>query len=172
MSKPLTVDWRESAGELYERYRRAESGGARKRLQALWLVRRGDGVAEAAQQTGVGKRTVERWLAWYREDGLDAVLRRVPGHGEGKGQRRRLTPEQQHALVAQVSTGAFRTYGEARAWVQQEYGVAYSYPGIYAALARLEVHPKVPRPRAAKANPQAQAAWKKGGLRRRSPRQV
>ena len=179
MSKPLKVDWQESAEELYERYRRAETVETRKRLHGLLLVRRGVAVAEAAQEAGAGKRTVERWLAWYREEGLEGVLRRVRGHGV-TGRRSRLTPEQQKALVAEASTGAFRTYGEARGWIQREYGVRYSYPGTYAVLARFGVHPKVPRPRAAKpalersegTDPEAQAAWKKGGSRRRSPKQA
>ena len=169
MSKPLEVEWQESAEELYERYRRAESLEALKRLHVLWLVRRGVVVAQAAQETGVGKRTVERWLAWYRAGGLEVVLRRVRGHGV-TGRRSRLTPEQQKALVAEAGTGAFRTYGEAQGWIQREYGVTYSYPGTYAVLARFGVHPKVPRPRAVKADPEAQAAWKKGGSRKRSPK--
>ncbi|MSQ13381.1 MAG: winged helix-turn-helix domain-containing protein [Dehalococcoidia bacterium] len=64
----------------------------------------------------------------------------------------------QKALVAEAGAGAFRTYGEAQGWSQREYGVTYSYPGTYAVLARFWVHPKVPRPRAVTADPEAQAA--------------
>ena len=160
------IAWIESADQLYQRYRTAADVAQRKRLQALWLVRRGQRAREAAQQVGVGERTVVRWLGWYRQGGLDAVLQRVPGHG-AQGTPGRLTTEQQRALLQRASTGAFRTYADAQQWVQQQYGVAYSYPGIYAVLARLGVHPKVPRPVAAKADPAAQDAWKRGGSRQR-----
>jgi transposase len=154
--------WHESAEELYTRYRAEADLGRRKRLQLLWQVRTGTSARQAARAAGVGARTATRWLGWYRAGGLAAVLDRVPGHG-ARGRPGRLTPEQRQGLVEQAGTGAFRTYDEARRWVEQTFGVRYSYQGMYSVLARLEVHPKVPRPLAAKADPQAQEAWKGGG---------
>jgi transposase len=156
-----SIDWKESVSELYERYRGEADVGRRTRLQVLWLVRQGTPSRAAAVHAGVGVRTVTRWLGWYRQGGLDAVLQRVPGHA-GVGVPCRLSAEQQEALLAQCAAGAFRTYGEAQRWVERELGVAYRYKGIHALLSRLDVHPKVPRPTAAKADPIAQAAWKKG----------
>ena len=46
------VDWDESADESYARYRAERDVEARKRLGALWLVRRGGSVSAAAQATG------------------------------------------------------------------------------------------------------------------------
>ena len=162
MSKPVAVAWRETAEELREGYVGERDVERRKRLQALWLVRSGKGPREAGRLAGVGARTVERWLGWYRGGGLEEVLRRVPGHGT-IGPARRLTGEQERALVAAFAEGRFRTYDEARAWVATEYGVAYRYSGLWTALARLGVHPKVPRPVAEKADVAAQEAWKQGG---------
>jgi transposase len=162
MSKPVAAEWRETAEELRERYVTERDVGRRKRLQALWLVRRGDAPPEAGRLAGVGTRTVERWLGWYRRGGLDEVLRRMPGHGT-VGPACRLSTEQQRSLVAACATGRFRTYDEARAWVASEFGVGYRYSGIWTVLARLGVHPKVPRPVAEKADPAAQEAWKQGG---------
>ena len=42
MSKPVAAEWRETAEELRERYVTERDVGRRKRLQALWLVRRGE----------------------------------------------------------------------------------------------------------------------------------
>lgn len=169
MSKPVAVIWAEDAEALRARFGAERDPARRLRLQVLWLVREGRGVTTAARTAGVGTRTVERWLGWYRTDGLGEVLRRVPGHG-ARGAVGWLTPEQQAVLVARCATGAFRTYDEARQWVAAEFGVRYGYQGMYSALARLGVHPKVPRPTAAKADPVAQEAWKKGGSLPRSAR--
>jgi transposase len=162
MSKPVAVAWRETAEELRERYVVEGDVSRRKRLQVLWLVRRGDVPGEAGRLAGVGLRTVERWLGWYRVGGLDEVLRRVPGHGPG-GRTCRLSAGQQDALVRVCAEGTFRTCDEARAWVATEYGVAYRPSGFWTVLARLGVHPKVPRPVAEKADLAAQEAWKQGG---------
>jgi transposase len=158
----IEVEWRESAERLGELYRGEKQAERRTRLQALWLLRRGKRLEEVAALTGVGYRTLQRWLAWYRAGGLGEVLRRVRGHGS-PGRAPRLSPAQRAALVARAGAGRFRTYHEARAWVQREYGVHYTYQGMYAALARLGVRPKVPRPAAAQADPAAQAAWQRGG---------
>jgi transposase len=159
--KVQEIGWQESAADLYERYRQEQDVGSRTRLQALWLVRQGRPAQEAARQAGISRRTITRWLDWYRQDGLEAVLRRVPGHGAA-GVACWLTPAQQEALVATSAAGAFRTYEEARCWVEREDGIRYRYQGMYTVLARLGVHPKVPRPTAAKGDPAAREAWTKG----------
>ncbi len=158
-----TVDWSESIEELYARYRAERDVEVRKRLGALWLVRRGESVSAAAQATGVSRRTLTRWLGWYRRGGLEEVLSRVAGHG-ARGSECWLSERQRELLVERASLGKFRTYEEARRWVEQEWGVRYRYKGMYALLARMGVRPKVvPRPAAEKADPEAQEAWKRGG---------
>lgn len=155
------VSWGETAAALYERYQAATDVASRKRLHVLWLIRSGERVAAAARQAGVGERTVVRWLGWYRQGGLGAVLERTPGHG-ALGAPGRLSEEQQWLLVQESARGTFRTYDDARAWVQERYGVTYRYKGLYSLLHRLGVRPKVPRPMAERADPAAQEAWKKG----------
>src|ERR1051325_5603122 len=117
MSKPVAAGWSETAGELEERYRSERDVDRRKRLGALWLVCRGGRGACAGRAGGVGGRTVERWLGWYRRGGLAEVLRRVPGHG-AVGQPHRLTAEQRAGGLAQGSAGGVRTFEEARGWVE------------------------------------------------------
>ena len=162
MSKPVAVAWSETAGELEAQYRAERDVERRKRLGALWRVRAGDRVGDAGRLAGVGERTVFRWLGWYRAEGLAGVLRRTPGHG-AVGQPHRLTAEQRAGLLERAGRGAFRTYEEAREWVEAEYGVAYRPGGFYTSLHRLGVRPKVPRPVAEKADPARREAWRSGG---------
>ena len=64
------VDWKESAEgaarSLHEAERDVE---ARKRLGASWLLRRGESVGDAAETAGVGRRTLTRWVSWYKRGG-------------------------------------------------------------------------------------------------------
>ena len=101
------VDWHHSADELHQRYRAERNLEARKRLGALWLVRRGESVSAAAQSMGVGRRTLTRWLSWYREGTLEEVLSRVPGHG-ALGNECRLSLHQQQELVERAGRAEFR----------------------------------------------------------------
>jgi hypothetical protein len=52
MSRAIeAVDWKESADELYARYKKEqEDVEKRKRLMALWLVRRGESVSDAPRR--------------------------------------------------------------------------------------------------------------------------
>lgn len=159
MGRPLVVQWGEDAETLGALYRAERDYQARPRLHALWLVRQGRSVRETAGVVGVHERTVQQWLAWYRQDGLAGV--RVHRRA-GRGKAAFLTAEQQAALVAQAATGTFHTAQDAVAWVAEHFGVTYRLKGMYRLLARLTVRPKVPRPVNPKTTAEAQAAWKRG----------
>jgi transposase len=126
-------------------------------------LRSGRPPAVAAELAGVGKRTVERWLSWYRRGGLEEVLKRVPGHG-APGSTCWLGGQQLEELVARAGEGAV-SYLRRSPGLGGGRVVSYEYKGMYGVLARLSVRPKVPRPAAQKANPDAQEAWKKGDSR-------
>jgi len=116
---------------------------------------------EVAQLVGANYRTVQRWVAWYREGGLEAVRTHRMG---GYGQTPRLTPEQQEHLAHEVATGRFHNALAIRTWVSETFGATYTEGGMYSLLERLRCNPKVPRPIHEKANLAAQEAWKRGDL--------
>jgi transposase len=162
--RPFIVAWQEgdSAEALRTAYRAERRIEVRQRLQALWLLRRGDrALQEVATIVGVGYRTVQRWVAWYRDGGLEAVRSHRMG---GYGQTPRLTPEQQEQLAQEVETGRFRNSAAIRTWVAETFGVEYTEGGMYSLLERLQCGPKIPRPIHAKANLAEQEEWKKGDL--------
>ncbi len=158
---PLEITWEEDADELYERYRAEKNIHRRNRLHILWLTRAGKSLTEASQVVGVPYSTARRWMDWYRSGGLEEVLRRTPGHAVS-GTAPYLKIEQVEVLRAKADSGAFRTAREVQKWIAHQWEVSYTRPGIYALFRRMKVTWKVPRRQAEQADPEEQAAWKKG----------
>jgi transposase len=142
--RPLVIEWNESADQLRRLYDAERNGHRRARLQAMWLLREGRTIGEVGQQVGVDYRTIQRWVAWYRSNGLADVLDRTPGHA-APGRPLRLSREALAALREQADSGAFRTIWDAVAWVQETYGVTYTYTGMHALLHRTSHRPTVSR---------------------------
>ncbi len=161
MGKRVEVGWKESREELKHRYQREGHAQKRTRLQALWHLRQGKRIADVVGITGASYRSVQQWLRWYRQGGLSEVLRRVVGH-HAQGKKPYLNPLEQRALVAKVQLGEFRTVWDVMEWVQDRWGVSYSYHGMYSVLKGNGLGLKVPRPHSEKADAQRQTAWKKG----------
>ena len=145
---------------LKARYRSEADGKRRLRLHGLWLLRQGEPVDAVAAAVGVHRRTVERWIDWYRHEGGLAGL--VAHRQGGVGQPSRLTPEQREQVAEEVASGRFRTAAEVGTWIAATFAVTYRPGGVQDLLGRLRCHPKVPRPLHEQADLAAQAAWKKG----------
>lgn len=110
------------------------------------------------------QETAEELQGAYRHEAIAEVRRHRRGGRQGRAAK--LTAEQEQALRARAAAGAFRTAAEVRQWVAATCAVDYTADSIYRLLWRLRIHPKVPRPQAGNASPEAQAAWKKGAARR------
>ena len=164
MGRPFRIAWQETPEALFRRYRAEPDPQLRPRWQALWLLRTGRGLRETAQIVGVHYRTLQQWVAWYRAAGLTALQAHRKA---GPGRVARLRPEQEQELLAQATTGSFRTAQDVQQWLGTRFGVTYTRKGVYSLLSRLGWRPKVPRPQSTRAAPEVQEAWKKGGLRRR-----
>lgn len=156
----------DTADALHAQYRAERDGKQRMRLQGLWLLRQGRHVDEVAAAVGVHRRTVERWVDWYRTSGLAGVRAHRQG---GHGQPARLTAAQHEQVAIEVATGRFRTAAEIGSWIAATFAVTYRPGGVTALLGRLRCHPTVPRPLHEQADLAAQAAWKKGACTRPSP---
>lgn len=166
--KPFVMEWAQAEAEaaLKARYRAEADGKRRRRLHGLWLRRAGRTVDEVAAAVGVHRRTVERWVDWYRhEGGVAGVLAHRQG---GVGQPSRLTAAQQEQVADEVATGRFRTAAEVGRWIAATFGVTYRPGGVQDLLGRLRCHPTVPRPLHEQADRAAQDAWKGGASGRRS----
>ena len=155
------MEWHESAETLKQRYKQERHPQRRSRLLALWHLRCGKSLTVVAEMVCVPYRVLQRWVSWYRQGGLEEVLRRVKGH-QSIGVESYLTALQQKALVARVQLGDFKTGWEIVQWVQDRWGVTYSYKGLYSLLKRRDLKLKVARPQSEKADPEQQVQWKKG----------
>lgn len=77
-------------------YRAEPDGPLRTRLHGLWLLRTGWSMRLVAEVLGTHYRSVQRWVAWYRQGGLPVVRARRMG---GVGQQSFLTAEAQAEIA-------------------------------------------------------------------------
>ena len=160
MARKLQIDWKESEEELHQLYKQEKDHQNRTRLQALWLLRPGRTMKEVSGLVGVHYRTVQEWVAWYRQGGVEKVLsHRHGGHG---GAESRLSKEQEAKLKAKAEAGEVRTILDGVEWAKAQ-GVEYTYWGMRWVFYRLKLKKKVPRQKAPQASAEEQEAWKKGG---------
>ena len=155
------VEWREDAATLYERYRQEPDPHRRSRLHALWILRKGLRLGEVAATVGFHYATLQQWVRWYRQGGLDEVLRHPVGGGTGRAPK--VGRDALDALKQEAEQGIVKSARRVQAWLRERHGADYTLAGTYTLLRRLDWHPKQPRPLAAKASLAEQERWKKGG---------
>lgn len=161
----LTLD------ELEQRYRRAKDPVARGQWQIVWLLSHGTPTAEVARVTGYSVNWVREIARRYREDGPSGIgdrRRRNPGAAPllDAGQQEQLRA----ALGGPAPNGDLWTCRGVAAWMSTVVGRPVSQQRAWDWMRRLGFTPQRPRPRETRANPEAQAAFKKGGLPQPSPR--
>jgi transposase len=159
----LELASRLSAEELGERYRAARDRVERGHPQVIWLLAQGRGAAEVARVMGLS----ERW-------GVEIVRRSNEDGPEGLGDRRRsdagarplLDEAQRQALVRALRgpapDGGSWSGPKVAAWIAEATGRTTRPRRGWDYLKRLGFSLKRPRPRHAKADAAAQAAFKKG----------
>ena len=158
--RPFEVTWRESdtPEALKSVYQRERDPEVRTRLQGLWLLRCGWQLGTVAEATGTHYRSVQRWVAWYRQGGLPEVMGHKMG---GPGRQPWLRLEEETQVSDAVATGRFQAAWEVRDWIKQQYGASYTLGGVYNLLKRLKCSPKARRLIHTKTT-QVQVTWKKG----------
>ena len=90
----IKIDWPETDEELYELFVVEVDVKKRQKLQLLWLVRIGNSLRESCRVAAINERTGQRYFKWYREGGVEYVLKRRHGGDRGR-QASFLTKEQQ-----------------------------------------------------------------------------
>ena len=159
-----------SVAELEQRYRQAGDPVARSQWQMVWLLADGLRTVEVARVTGYTVRWVQEIARRYRAD-PDAIGDRRHGN---PGAAPLLDAAQREALRAALAgpapEGGIWTSRQVAAWIGQAIGRPVDAARGWEWMRRLGFTPQRPRPRETRADPDAQAAFKKGGLSPRSPR--
>ena len=94
----------------------------------------------AASVVGIHLRTLQQWLAWYRQGGLSEVL--AHRHGGHAGRCSPLSASEQAQLKTLAATGQIGSLWDGDAWAQEHCGVTYNCWGMRSVFARLGLKKK------------------------------
>ncbi len=143
---------------------RAKDGRVARRMLAIALVLEGVDRKTAAESCGMDRQTLRDWVHRYNAEGLAGLENRG-----GAGRKPRLTPEQKAEFAAWVEAGPDpQTDGVVR-WrctdlkrrIEAAFGVVLHERTVGKHLAALGYRRLSVRPQHPKADPAAQAAFKK-----------
>ncbi len=118
--------------EISERRRQAQDRRIYQRLSAVLWSDAGRSREEIAELSGVSTRQVGDWLRIFRNKGLDELCTL-----HYRGDPGRLRPAQVDRLRQEIAKGAFHNADRVRAWIEEQFGVAYSPSGVKDLLRRI-----------------------------------
>ena len=161
MGKRINIRADVSVKELERRYRQAQDPVARSQWHIVWLLAQGQRSELVAEVSGYSLTWVYTVARRYNADG-------EAGIGDGRhgnpGGARLLSAEQQaeldQALEGAAPDGGRWTAAKVAAWIAERTGRRVGIQTGWRYLRRLDWRRYRPRPRHAKADPQAQAAFK------------
>lgn len=171
MPRCLTVAPHLAVAELEARYRACRTIVERSHWHMLWLIAQGHHVPAVARLTGYSMPWVRTVVHRDNADGPAGIGdRRQSSAGHPPLQSPELRTALADALDGPAPDGGIWTCGKVAAWMAAQLGRPVGAPRGWEAMRTLGFTPQRPRPRATKASPAAQAAFKKGRSRPRSMR--
>src|SRR3954470_22531272 len=163
-----------SVSALEQQYRSCPDVTAARHVQTIWLLAKGHTIAEVAATVSFARRWVERLLARYNAEGLDALgdLRRRNGTSPSV-LKPDLLDKLKDRLRAPPPDGGLWTSPKVAAWMACELGLTRVAPQRgWEALKAIGWSVQKPPPRhPASATPEERTAFKKGWSRP-SPRKL
>ena len=125
------AEWRETV-EQFEKWTQVESDPRRRRILKLFsLLRQGVPIEDASKRSGFSQDKTMLWLSQYRRFGIGKVL--------GYISRGRLSIEQQMILCKRARSKPFESVRDAMQWVNDEWGIVYSYNSMRSILQVLQL---------------------------------
>jgi len=167
MSRPLIVQTSLTPDELAKIAKKEPNPRVRQRLLAVRLVVMGNTVPKAAKAVGLKQRQSRNWIHRFNAEGVDGLRDR-----QRPGQPVKLPRQKEQAFRERIEKGAGQKdptrnlrVKDVQRILREEFGADYCLGGTYFLLHRLGFSSLVPRPRHPKADPQAQAEFKKNTAR-------
>ena len=159
----MNVEPHHSIEELQSLHRIEMNARMARRIQGVWLAKRGLSCSKIMDVTGAKRRTVQQWVARYNRGGIGELMDQPRS-----GRPAFLNADQQNQLARRLKANPTKDdhvsvfSGPAVAeLLENEFGVLYSLRGLERLLHRLGFSYLAPRPRHDKADPQAQEEFKK-----------
>lgn len=169
MPRCLTVTPHLPVDDLARRSRTCRDPVERAHWHMLWLVAQGHSGAAVARLTGYSETWVRTIVHRSNDRGSDAI---VDGRRANPGQAPIVPPALRAALRDALASpppdGGLWTGPKAAAWLSERLDRPVSPQRAWEVLRAVGYTPQRPRPHAAKADPAAQAAFKKGDSLTRS----
>jgi transposase len=139
-----------------------------RRIHGIYLAAKGLTCIQIMEITGAKRRTVQQWVRRYNKDGI-AGLPDKPR----SGQPTKLPRHREQTFCSRIEAGPTIADGVSvlngaaiQRLLEREFGVVYSFRGVYDLLYRLGYSCLCPRPQHEKADPMAQEEFKKTSLKR------
>jgi len=145
----------EDLTQLRQQCHQQQNAKQRDRYRAVLLALEGRDAPAIARTLGRSRRFVQEWVYRYRDHGLEAT---VPKRQTGRPPNLPATKEEpfkKRFLSEPTETDSLctRRAKDAQRILQEEFGVAYTLPGVYDLLHRLGLSCLMPRPRHRKNDP-------------------
>jgi transposase len=161
MSGLTHIEIQESAEELETLIRQQNNARLKERLQALYMIKnQGISVCAIAKILGKHRSTLQRWLADYRETGIETMLE----FGVSSGRTRVIPDWAVESLKKQLEQPeiGFAGYKQIQHWLGSVLGIEAEYATVHNLVRyQLKAKLKVPRPRNRKQDADKLEAFKK-----------
>jgi len=161
MGKRISIRADLSVKELERRYRQAQDPVARSQWQIVWLLACGQRSEQVGEVTGYSLTWVYTVARRYNANGEKGI---GDGRHGNPGGPRLLSAEQQaeldQALEGAAPDGGKWTAAKVAAWIAARTGRRVGVQTAWRYRCRLDWRRSRPRPRHAKADPEAQAAFR------------
>lgn len=160
MVKAIALDLQHEVSELKARYRASNDAVERRRLQAIWLLAEGWSRQEVAELTAYSRISLCQTVKRYNAAGLEGLRDR---RHENKGFAPLLDVVERGRLLEamKVAENGVWKATKIQHWAERELGKTLYLQRVYELLDQLGFSLQSPRPGHARADPAAQADFKK-----------